>query len=103
MHEESDSSTQEKHSRFELQTLLETSRLLAESHNMGFVLNNLLLISMGKLAVPTGIVLLFEPSENAYIVTKAKGKSMLSEGHKVMFNHPEKLGKRSCFHPKINN
>jgi sigma-B regulation protein RsbU (phosphoserine phosphatase) len=91
MQEEPDQHPEEKHSRFELQTLLETSRLLAESHNMDFVLNNLLLISMGKLAVPTGMVLLYEPPEKAYVVSKAKGMNALSQGQKVAFNHPDKI------------
>jgi sigma-B regulation protein RsbU (phosphoserine phosphatase) len=95
MHEDSGQHSREKHSRFELQTLLETSRLLAESHNMDFVLNNLLLISMGKLAVPAGMVLLFEPAENAYVVSKAKGMNTLSEGQKIMFNLPNELRKHS--------
>jgi sigma-B regulation protein RsbU (phosphoserine phosphatase) len=80
---------QEKHSRFELRTLLETSRLLAESHDMDFVLNNLLLITMGKLMVSRGLILLYEPAKKSYTVSKSKGKSCLPEGETVIFDDLE--------------
>jgi phosphoserine phosphatase RsbU/P len=70
----------EKHSRFELKTLLETSRLLIESRETDFVLNNLLLITMGKMLVPRGAILIQIPGKSEYIITKIKGKSELSEG-----------------------
>jgi len=74
-----------RHSRFELRTLLETSRMLAESHDMDFVLNNLLLITMGKLMVGKGMVLLYQPAEKTYHVSKAKGKGARAEGETVQF------------------
>ncbi len=86
---------QEKHSRFELRTLLETSRLLAESHDMDFVLNNLLLITMGKLMVSRGLVLLYEPARETYTVSKSKGKNCLPEGEAVTFDDLETVRERS--------
>lgn len=93
----SSSSTQieDRHSRFELKTLLETSRLLIESHDMHFVLNNLLLITMGKLMVTKGMILIYQPEENNYIITKSKGKDRPKEGKTVSFKQSEKVKDRS--------
>lgn len=92
------SPTQEQHSRFELRTVLETSRLLAESHDMDFVLNNLLLITMGKLMVTRGMVLLFQPTDGTYIVSRAKGRSCISEGETVTFHNMEAAQRKSVIH-----
>jgi len=73
-------STDERRSRFELRTLLETSRLLIESQDPDFVLNNLLLITMGKLLVPKGMILIHKPGEEAYLISKSKGRNWLDEG-----------------------
>ncbi len=70
----------ERHSRFELRTLLETSRLLIESQDPDFVLNNLLLITMGKLLVTKGMILIDKPGENRYYATRAKGRGWMKEG-----------------------
>lgn len=64
----------DRQSRFELRTLLDTSRLLIESHDFEFVLSNLLLITMGKLMIPRGAILLYHPEIRSYEVTKCKGK-----------------------------
>lgn len=68
----------ERKSRFGLRTLLETSRLLIESHDVDFVLNNLLLISMGKLMVNNAAILWFQPQKNTYSVLKSKGRHTLA-------------------------
>lgn len=73
----------ERHSRFELRTLLETSRLLIESQDPDFVLNNLLLITMGKLLVTKGMILIFKPGENTYFVSRSKGRGWLKEGDEI--------------------
>jgi sigma-B regulation protein RsbU (phosphoserine phosphatase) len=73
----------ERHSRFELRTLLETSRLLIESQDPDFVLNNLLLITMGKLLVTKGMILIFKPGENVYYASRAKGRGWLKENDEV--------------------
>ncbi|MGB0346955.1 MAG: GAF domain-containing SpoIIE family protein phosphatase, partial [Balneolaceae bacterium] len=72
--------TDERRSRFELRTLLETSRLLIESQDPDFVLNNLLLITMGKLLVPKGMILIHKPGDESYLVSKSKGRNWLEEG-----------------------
>jgi len=76
-------STEERHSRFELRTLLETSRLLIESQDPDFVLNNLLLITMGKLLVPKGMIIIHKPGDEAYFVSKSKGRGWLSEDEEI--------------------
>lgn len=65
--------------RADLQALLETSRLLIESHDESFVLNNLLLVCMGKLMVQRAAVFLYEPSRKRYALAAAKGRVSLEE------------------------
>lgn len=65
--------------RADLQALLETSRLLIESHDESFVLNNLLLVCMGKLMVQRAAVFLYEPSQKRYALAAAKGRVSLDE------------------------
>ncbi len=82
----------DRHSRFELRTLLETSRLLIESQDPDFVLNNLLLITMGKLLVTKGMILMFKPGENSYLVSRSKGRGWHPEESEVKVNFsPEEL------------
>jgi len=91
---------EDRHSRFELKTLLETSRMLIESHDMDFVMNNLLLIAMGKLMVPRGMILLYQPGSNNYLVTKAKGKIYPDEGTMISFEWDEKYKEQSVVRPE---
>lgn len=89
------SQLEDRHSRFELKTLLETSRLLIESHDMDFVLNNLLLITMGKLLVTKGMILIYQPGDESYLVTKSKGRGCPEEDTRIRFPEPEKIKQRS--------
>ncbi|MDZ7716240.1 MAG: SpoIIE family protein phosphatase [Balneolaceae bacterium] len=91
----SPSKNEDLQSRFELKTLLETSRLLIESQDMGFVLNNLLLITMGKLLVTKAMVIIHQPARNNYIVTKSKGRSCPDEGQTISLNWDEKTRDKS--------
>ncbi|MEO1021426.1 MAG: PP2C family protein-serine/threonine phosphatase [Bacteroidota bacterium] len=83
-----DSNTQQEdlHSRFELRTLLETSRLLIESQDPEFVLNNLLLITMGKLLVLKGMIIIQNPGDGTYRVSKSKGRGWYTEGETIEFD-----------------
>lgn len=69
----------ERKSQFGLQTILDTSRLLIESHDIDFVLNNLLLISMGKMMVSRAAVLWYDPRRKAHSVMMKKGRLDLPE------------------------
>ncbi|MEX0994878.1 MAG: hypothetical protein WD599_05075 [Balneolaceae bacterium] len=80
---ESSTKTEELQSRFKLKTLLETSRMLIESREKDFVLNNLLLITMGKLLIPRGCILIYEPEYNHYTVSRLKGKGNIKEGDTI--------------------
>jgi sigma-B regulation protein RsbU (phosphoserine phosphatase) len=55
---------------------------------------------MGKLMIPSGMVLLYEPKDDSYIVSKAKGLSSLPEGQKVTFAHPAELRKHAIIIPE---
>lgn len=81
----------EEHSRFELKTLLETSRLLIESQDMDFVLNNLLLITMGKLMVSKAMVLLYQPGSDNYVISKSKGRDCPPEGETIAFEWDDEI------------
>lgn len=70
-------------SHFDLKTLLDTSRMLVESHDPDFIMNNLLLISMGKVMSSRAMVLLFDAGRSAYFVAKTKGKLSMSEGQEM--------------------
>lgn len=85
---------EELRSRFELRTLLETSRLLIESQDMDFVLNNLLLITMGKLLITRGMVLIHQPAENTYVVSKAKGRGCPTEGEVLSVDWEQSVRER---------
>lgn len=90
---------EERHSRFELRTLLETSRLLIESHDMDFVLNNLLLITMGKLLVTRAMVLIYQPASGKYMVSKSKGRGSPPQGTDLTFGWDEEVKSRSVIRP----
>lgn len=92
---ESPNHIDDRHSRFELKTLLETSRLLIESHDMDFVLNNLLLITMGKLMVTRAMVLIYQPGKENYIVSKAKGRGCPEEGKIIDAKWDEEIREQS--------
>ena len=72
-------SKEERQNRFELRTLLETSRLLIESHDPDFVLNNLLLITMGKMLIGKGLILMNDPVSNNYKVIRSRGRDVPKE------------------------
>ena len=66
--------------RFEQRTLLETGRDLIESQDPEFILNNLLLISLGKLRVSTACIIVHRPGEDHYLIKKGKGRYSKLEG-----------------------
>ncbi|MEP0006613.1 MAG: SpoIIE family protein phosphatase [Balneola sp.] len=88
----------ERHSRFELRTLLETSRLLIESQDPDFVLNNLLLITMGKLLVTKGMILILKPGENVYYASRAKGRGWLKEDDEIPIDFTDEDLETSVLH-----
>lgn len=65
--------------RFELKTLLDTSRLLIESRDPDFIINNLLLLVMGKLLTPKAAMLLRGEVPGEMRVVRAKGRTGLRE------------------------
>jgi phosphoserine phosphatase RsbU/P len=69
--------------RFELKTVLETSRMLIESRSSEFVINNLLLIIMGKLLTTQAAILFIDPSTQRYTVKKARGLKHVNDGDVV--------------------
>ncbi|MDX1672831.1 MAG: SpoIIE family protein phosphatase, partial [Balneolaceae bacterium] len=97
--ESSTLNNEELHSRFELKTVLETSRLLIESHDIDFVLNNLLLIIMGKLMISRAMVLIYQPGDNTYEVAKSKGRNCPKEGESISLQVPEQTKEQSVIRP----
>lgn len=83
-----------RQARFELKTLLDTSRLLIESTDPDFVMNNLLLIAMGKVLCGRAAIILFDPEQGRYVVRKAKGRTGYDERQVVgapVTDRPESL------------
>lgn len=102
-HSSSPNNKEELHSRFELRTLLETSRLLIESQDMDFVLNNLLLITMGKLLVTKGMIIIHQPADDTYMVSKAKGRSCPEEGEVISFDWDPSVREQSVIQCGVDN
>jgi phosphoserine phosphatase RsbU/P len=92
-----------RHARFELKTLLDTSRMLIESHDLDFVLNNLLLISMGKLFCTKSAILLWNASKGYYEVSKNKGKTGLQEAQPIHLELSAKLRNQSVIYSARDN
>ena len=90
-------------SRFELKTLLETSQLLAESQNIDFVLNNLLLITMGKLMVSRAMVIIYHPGTDTYRVSKSKGRNCPPEGKHLSFRFGDQVREQSVIQYGIDD
>jgi len=93
----------DRHSRFELKTVLETSRMLIESQDMDFVLNNLLLITMGKLMVSRGMILIYQPGSEKYLVSKSKGRKAPDEGTHLSFEWDQEVKEQSVIQCGIDD
>lgn len=88
------STLSERQSRFDLKTIIDTTRLLVESHDLDFIFNNLLLICMGKLLTPRAVVLLRTDEEHEYEIVKSKGLTGLYSGTNIRLTLPDKCGKQ---------
>ena len=69
--------------------------MLIESQDMDFVLNNLLLITMGKLMVSKGMIILYQPGADNYIISKSKGRNCPEEGQTISFDWDEEIEEQS--------
>lgn len=68
------------YSGFELKTVLETSRLLVESRDSEFIVNNLLLILMGRLLVTKAALFIYDSGTGNYLVKGVKGFTAIKPG-----------------------
>lgn len=79
--------------------------MLIESQEPDFVLNNLLLITMGKLLVPKGLILINKGNGRNYLISKVKGRNDLKEDDTIELDISEEITERSVLyggeHPKI--
>lgn len=82
---------------FELNTVLETSRLLVESRNPSFIINNLLLILMGRLLIPKAAIFIHDTVSGNYILKEAKGLPLLNVGDAYKIISDENLKNNSFF------
>ncbi|MFO7846133.1 MAG: GAF domain-containing SpoIIE family protein phosphatase [Balneolaceae bacterium] len=71
--------TSQRHSRLDLKTVLETSRVLIEAKDVQFVLENLVRIAMGKLLVSRATILLYNDDSDTYSVKAARGTGSLTD------------------------
>ena len=86
---------------FELNTVLETSRLLVESRNPSFIINNLLLILMGRFLIPKAAIFIHDTVSGNYILKEAKGLPRLKIGEAYNIVSDENLKNNSYF--KLNS
>lgn len=66
-------SLEQRHDRFDLRALYDTSRLLSSSLDRDFVLDSLLFTAMSKLLVTRGMILLYDPMIDSHRVAAVKG------------------------------
>lgn len=90
-------------SRFELKTVLETSRMLVESRNSEFIINNLLLILMGRLLVSRAAIFIYDPQTGSYSLRKSKGLPDLKENDKYQIIEKDTHKDRVYFEAKLSN
>lgn len=69
-------------SRFELKTLIDSTKLILESQDLDFIMNNLLFMIMGKLLITRALILLRNPVDDTYSVAKTKGRSHFAQNQK---------------------
>jgi sigma-B regulation protein RsbU (phosphoserine phosphatase) len=72
--------------RFELTTLIDSTKLILESKDQEFILNALLLMVMGKLLITQAVVLLKSEEDVSYTVAQGKGRTSLTPGDRVMIH-----------------
>lgn len=87
-------------SRFELKTVLETSRMLVESRNSEFIINNLLLILMGRLLVSRAAIFIYDPQSDSYTLKKSKGLPQLKESKKYQIIEKDEYKNLAYFEAK---
>lgn len=68
-----------RHSRLDLKTVLETSRVLIEAKDVQFIMENLVRIAMGKLLVSRATILLYDEESKTYCIQAARGTASLAE------------------------
>ena len=84
-------------SNFELKTVLETSRMLVESRDSSFILNNLLLILMGRLLITKAAIFVYDQVSDKYTLKKSKGIAGQPEDKKFQIIGDDDLKSRSYF------
>jgi sigma-B regulation protein RsbU (phosphoserine phosphatase) len=77
--------------------------MLIESQDMDFVLNNLLLITMGKLMVSRGMILIYQPGTDDYRISKSKGRNCPPEGQAIAFDWDEEIKDQSVIQCGIDD
>jgi sigma-B regulation protein RsbU (phosphoserine phosphatase) len=70
---------------------------------MDFVLNNLLLITMGKLMVSRGMIIIYQPGTDNYIVSKSKGRNAPEEGQHLSFDWDQEVEQQSVIQCGIDD
>ncbi|MDZ7717979.1 MAG: PP2C family protein-serine/threonine phosphatase [Balneolaceae bacterium] len=87
----------ELQSKFELKTVLETSRILVESRNSEFIINNLLLILMGRLLVSRAAIFIYDSQSKSYTLKKSKGLPKLEEEKQYEVVNTEECKEQAYF------
>ena len=85
------------YSGFELKTVLETSRLLVESRDSEFIINNLLLILMGRLMVTKAALFIYDSATGNYLLKGVKGFTAIRPDEVISIVCDESQRQRSWF------
>src|SRR6056297_1551881 len=77
--------------------------MLIESQDMDFVLNNLLLITMGKLMVSRGMIMIYQPGSENYIIRRSKGRNAPEEGTHLSFDWDQEVKEQAVIQCGIDD
>lgn len=81
-----------RHSKYELKALLDTTRLLIESHDLPFIVNNLLLNLMGKLMITKAAIFLDVTGDNtAFSIYRFKGRTSIEPNFSTTWKPADSL------------
>jgi sigma-B regulation protein RsbU (phosphoserine phosphatase) len=72
-----------RRNKFELKAILDSSRLLIESHDSDFIMSNLLLNLMGKLMITKSAVFMYDQDEDYYYATHTKGRLSFTNQERI--------------------
>ncbi|TNE74376.1 hypothetical protein EP331_01780 [bacterium] len=78
-----------RRNKFELKAILDSSRLLIESHDTDFIMSNLLLNLMGKLMITKSAVFIYDEDAECFFATHTKGRLSFQTNFRIDWEIPD--------------